>query len=125
MFYGDGRKPDVLRSVGVADASLVIVTVNDFEATEDIVAALHRAHPDVTILARGHNAGQCQALRQLGASLAIAKNLEASLDLARAALAHALVGSDEAEALLRRFREDYYANFDATSAQESPGPPRS
>ena len=125
VFYGDSRKPDVLRSVGVADASLVIVTVNDFEAAEDIVAALHRAHPDVTILARGHTANQCQALRQLGASLAISENLEASLDLAREALTRSRVGADEAEKLLRRFRKDYYTNFDAASAQESPGPPRS
>ncbi|UCG72553.1 MAG: cation:proton antiporter [Chromatiales bacterium] len=125
VFYGDGRKPDVLRSLGVADASLVIVTVNDFEATEDIVAALHRAHPDVTILARGHNASQCQALRQLGARLAISENLEASLDLAREALVHELVGADQTEALLRRFREDYYGNFDVTSAQEPPNAPRS
>ncbi|MGD8533190.1 MAG: monovalent cation:proton antiporter-2 (CPA2) family protein [Gammaproteobacteria bacterium] len=111
VFYGDGRKPDVLRSLGVADASLVIVTVNDFEATESIVAALHRAHPDLTILARGHDASQCQALRKLGASLAISENLEASLDLAREALLHQLVGADQTEEVLRRFRADYYANF--------------
>ena len=122
VYYGDGRKPDVLRSVGVADASLVVVTVNDFEATENIVATLHRAHPNVTILARGHNGNQCRALRRLGASLAISENLGASLDLAREALLHELVNVDQAEALLRRFREDYFANHDAESEQESPGP---
>ena len=125
VFYGDARKPDVLRSAGVADASLVIVSVNDFEATENIVAALHRAYPDVTILARGHNASQCQALRQLGARLAISENLGASLSLARKALAHENIDTDQTEALLRRFREDYYANFDATSAQESADRPKS
>jgi monovalent cation:proton antiporter-2 (CPA2) family protein len=122
VYYGDGRKPDVLRSVGVADASLVVVTVNDFEATENIVATLHRAHPNVTILARGHNGNQCRALRRLGASLAISENLGASLDLARETLLHELVNVDQAEALLRRFREDYFANHDAESEQESPGP---
>ena len=119
VFYGDGRKPDVLRSVGVADASLVIVTVNDFEAAENIVAALHRAHPKVAILARGHDAKQCQALRQLGARMAISENLEASVDLAREALAYALVGTEQTEALLSRFRKDYYADVDATAARAS------
>ena len=117
VFFGDGRKPDVLRSLGVADASLVIVTVNDFEATESIVAALHRAHPDVTILVRGHDASQCRALLQLGAKLAISENLEASLDLAREALLHELVGTNKTETLLRRYREDYLANHDAESQQ--------
>jgi len=118
VFYGDARKPDVLRSVGIADARLVIVTVNDFEAVEDIVAVLHRAHPDVTILARGHNAVQCQALRQLGAQVAISENLGASLGLAREALDHEQVGAARIEALLRRFRKDYYAEFESTSGRD-------
>jgi glutathione-regulated potassium-efflux system protein KefB len=108
----------------VADANLVIVTVNDFEATERIVAALHRAHPDLTILARGHDASQCRALRQLGASAAISENLEASLDLAREALLHERVETSKAERLLARFRDAHYASLDSTSAEESPNPQR-
>ena len=125
IFYGDGLKPNVLRSVGVADARLVIVTVNDFEATEAIVAALHREYPEVTILARGQTAHQCRVLRQLGARLAISENLEASLDLAREALTHERVSAGRTEALLRSFREDYYAQFDNTSTEDPPAPPRS
>ncbi len=125
IFYGDSRKPNVLRSVGVADARLVIVTVNDFEATEGIVAALHREYPEVTILARGQTAHQCRVLRQLGARLAISENLEASLDLAREALTHERVSASRTEALLRSFREDYYAQFDNTSTENPPAPPRS
>jgi len=116
VFYGDGRKPDVLRSAGAADASLVIVTVNDFAASENIVATLHRAHPDVKILARGHDASQCRALLQLGATLAISENLEASIDLAREALVHELADDERIESLLRRFREDNYAKFNGKSA---------
>jgi monovalent cation:proton antiporter-2 (CPA2) family protein len=122
IFYGDSLKPNVLRSVGVADARLVIVTVNDFEATEAIVAALHREYPEVTILARGQTAHQCRVLRQLGARLAISENLEASLDLAREALTHERLSASRTEALLRSFREDYYAQFDNTSTED---PPRS
>jgi monovalent cation:proton antiporter-2 (CPA2) family protein len=125
VFYGDGRKPDVLRSVGVADASLVVVTVNDFEATENLVATLHRAYPNVTILARGHNGSQCRALRRLGASLAISENLGASLDLARETLLHEMVGVDQVEALLRRFREGYFAHHAEESEHESSGPTQS
>ena len=125
IFYGDGRKPNVLRSVGMADARLVIVTVNDFEATEGIVAALHREYPEVTILARGQTAHQCRVLRQLGASLAISENLEASLDLAREALTHERLSADQTEALLRSFREDYYAQFDTLPPEDPPAPPRS
>ena len=118
VFYGDGRKPDVLRSVGVADARLVIVTVNDFDASENIVAALHRAHPDITILARGHSAEQCRALRELGATIAISETFEASLDIAREALVHELVSTDEVETLMRAYRERYYARLDGNYADQ-------
>ena len=113
VYYGDGRRPDVLRSAGVADAELVIVTVDDFEATEAIVASLRAAHPHVTIFARGHNAIQCRTLRDLGASLAVSENLEASLELARETLNGRLPGAEQIEALLCRFREEYYANVES------------
>jgi monovalent cation:proton antiporter-2 (CPA2) family protein len=120
VFFGDGRKLDVLRSVGAADANLVIISINDFEATEAIVAALNRAHPGVTILARGHDAEQCRVLQQLGAGRVVSENLEASLDLAREALFYELGDSRQAEVLLRHFRERYYADV-----QDSLSQPRS
>ncbi len=111
VFFGDGRRPDVLRSVGAADADLVIVTLNDFQAAEDIVASLHSAYPDVSILVRGRDAEQCGRLTRLGASLAVSENLEASLDLARETLNSRFGAPERTEELLNRFRDEYYANL--------------
>ena len=118
IFYGDARRPEILRAVGAADASLVIVTLDDFEATEHIVAALHEAHPDVTILARGHDANQCRTLRKLGAGLAVSENLEASLELAREALILENGDASQTEMLLQRFRQDYYAGIAAAESHD-------
>lgn len=125
IFFGDARRPDVLRAVGVADASLVIVTLDDFEAAEDIVATVHNMHPDVTILARGHNANQCRMLRQLGAALAISENLEASLELAREALTFDGGDIGSTETLLRRFRREHYANIAKGASDGAPDETRS
>ena len=125
IFFGDARRPDVLRAVGVADASLVIVTLDDFEAAEDIVATVHNMHPDVTILARGHNANQCRMLRQLGAALAVSENLEASLELAREALTFDGGDIGSTETLLRRFRREHYANVAKGASDEAPDETRS
>lgn len=125
IFFGDARRPDVLRAVGVADASLVIVTLDDFEAAEDIVATVHKLHPDVTILARGHNANQCRMLRQLGAALAISENLEASLELAREALTFDGGDIGSTETLLRRFRREHYANVAKGASDGAPDETRS
>jgi monovalent cation:proton antiporter-2 (CPA2) family protein len=111
IFYGDVRRPEVLRAVGIADANLVIVTLDDFEAAEDVVAAVHQVHPTVTILVRGHNAEQCRTLRKLGASLVVSENLEASLELAREALIRDDGDAGEAEKLIRRFRDTHYTSI--------------
>lgn len=108
IFYGDVRRPEVLRSIGVASADLVIVTLDDFEAAEDVVAAMQQVHPDLPVLVRGHNSEQCQTLRKLGASLVVSENLEASLELAREALIRDDGDADQAEDLILRFRDEHY-----------------
>jgi monovalent cation:proton antiporter-2 (CPA2) family protein len=109
VYFGDAARPEVLRSVGASSGSLVIVTLDDFEATENIVAALNAVDPGVTIYARAHDSDQCRTLRKLGATLAVSENLEASLELARAALLGADGDTAAVESLISRFREDYYA----------------
>lgn len=116
VFYGDGQRPDVLRSIGIADARSVIVIIDDFEASERIVATLREAHPHIEILARGHNAAQCRRLRDLGATVAVSENLEASVELAREVLIHEGVTREQGETLLRDFRTEYYADVDEAPA---------
>ncbi|MCP5092023.1 MAG: potassium transporter KefC [Gammaproteobacteria bacterium] len=118
IFYGDVRRPEVLRAVGIADADLMIVTLDDFEATEDIVAAVHQVHPDITILVRGHNAEQCRTLRKLGASLVVSENLEASLELAREAMIRDDGDADEAERLILRFRDTHYGSIERKNPED-------
>ena len=83
------------------------------------MATLREAHPHIEILARGHNAAQCRRLRELGATVAVSENLEASVELARAALIHEGVARDRGEALLRDFRAEYYADVDEAPTKSS------
>ena len=111
VFYGDARQPDVLKSLGVNKAGLIIVTVDDFQATEQVVSSLHRALPELDILARGHSLEHCRSLQIRGAWLAVSENLEASIALAHAALAKVKKGDDvENDAAIDRFRKDYYSD---------------
>jgi monovalent cation:proton antiporter-2 (CPA2) family protein len=118
IFYGDARRPEVLRAVGVKDADLVVVTVDDSKAAGDIVAALHQAYPDVTILARGHDADHCRKLRKLGATIAVSETLGASLELARQVLIRDDRDTAKVEALLRRFHQERGDNPNARSKRE-------
>ena len=119
IYYGDVRRPEVLRSVGVANADLVIITLDDFEATEEVVAAMNQVHPKVTTLVRGHNAEQCRRLRKLGASLVVSENLEASLELAREALVRDDGDAVTAEKLVLSFRDAHYDSIEGEKPDQS------
>jgi len=110
VFYGDARQPDVLKSLGVNKAGLIIVTVDDFQATEQVVSSLHHALPELDILARGHSLEHCRSLQIRGAWLAVSENLEARIALAHAALAKVKGDDVENEAAIDRFRKDYYSD---------------
>lgn len=114
VFYGDACQPEVLRGMGITDESIVIITLDDLGATERLVAALRQAYPHIDILARAADAAQCLRLQRSGATLAVSETLEASLELARAALDRVGGADVEAGTILRRFKERYYAEITRT-----------
>ena len=107
VFFGDARQPDLLKSLGVGDASLVIVTVDDYHAAEQVVSLLHHTFPDMDILARGHDLERCRSLYARGAWLAVSENLEASIALAHAALEKVNADDVENDAAIDQFRKLY------------------
>jgi monovalent cation:proton antiporter-2 (CPA2) family protein len=118
VYFGDAQRPEVLRAAGVADAPLVIVAIADLETTERVVSSLHAAFPDMPIFARGHDIMKCQELRALGAHFTVSETLEASAELARAALLHMGVEAPEVEVVLEDLRNDYYARTNKDMREE-------
>lgn len=116
VYFGDVRKPEVLKSAGASDAKVIIVTINDPEATEEIITSLRKTYPDKQVYARGHNLSQCQVLSQLGATGVVSENIEASLELARMALS----GLGEKEEDLTRTIEDFRHTCHGRIANASP-----
>jgi monovalent cation:proton antiporter-2 (CPA2) family protein len=111
VYFGDARRPEVLRAAGITDAPLVIVSIDDLEATESVVSSLHSAFPGIPVFARGHDLGKCRDLRALGAHLTVSETLEASAELARAALLYMGAERPAVQAVLKDFREDYYGRI--------------
>jgi monovalent cation:proton antiporter-2 (CPA2) family protein len=120
VFYGDAHAPDVLKSLGIGDAQLVIVTVDDFQVTEQVVSSLHRKFPGLDILARGHDQERCLSLLTQGARLAVSENLEASIALAHAALLKARGDTDENSAAIERYRKAYYSGTRSEALRRDP-----
>lgn len=116
VYFGDVSQPGLLRSVGAGDARLIIVTLNDPEATKHLVSALRDQYPGVLIFARGHDLETCRSLSRMGAAGVVSENVEASLQLSRMVLQRLDVEERQLEDILSAFRERYHAQiFDSVA----------
>jgi glutathione-regulated potassium-efflux system protein KefB len=112
VFYGDVCNPTLLNAAGAGNAKIIIVTLNDFDATEQLVLTLRKIYPDINIYVRGHSLSKCCELRQLGASGVVSENIETSMELARMALVNIGFDDTKREDLLGDFRRAYYAQIE-------------
>ncbi len=111
VYFGDAQQPEVLRAAGVADALLVIISIDDFEATERVVSSLHSEFPDVHVFARGHDLIKCRDLKAHGAHFTVSETLEASAELAHAALLYIGAEDSNIKLALKSFRSEYYGRI--------------
>jgi monovalent cation:H+ antiporter-2, CPA2 family len=86
LFYGDAARPDFLARCGLGEALALVVTMDDPDGAEAIVAVARAMRPGLTIVARARDARHAQRLYDLGVSDAVPETVEASLQLSEALL---------------------------------------
>lgn len=119
VYFGDARQPEVLRAAGVADTPLMVVSIDNSEVTEKVIATACSAFPGVPVFARGHDLAGCQKLRASGASFTVSETFEASVELARETLLHLGEDNAEVEAVLENFRKKYYRPIEEIGGGEA------
>ena len=118
VFYGDICNPKLLKSVGATNAKTIILTLNDVEATENLVKILRKTYPEINIYARGHSLSNCRDLHDLGATYTVSENLETSLELARIVLENSGFSDGRQETILSDFRKTYYSEINGMVRSE-------
>ena len=86
IFFGDASRAEFLIRCGLADAPALVVTTDNPDGAEAIVAVARELRPDLTIVARARDARHAQRLYDLGATDAVPETVEASLQLSEAVL---------------------------------------
>jgi len=86
IYYGDASRSDFLLRCGLADAPALVVTMDNPDGAEAIVATARQLRTDLTIVARARDARHAQRLYDLGATDAVPETVEASLQLSEALL---------------------------------------
>jgi CPA2 family monovalent cation:H+ antiporter-2 len=105
IFYGDATHPDALEAAGVERARAVVAVLSDPDASERTVKGIRAVAPHVTIVVRVRYRAEAQRMLSLGADVAIAEELEASLETLAQLLARLGVPGNLAQVFVERLRE--------------------
>lgn len=119
LYWGDATKETFLKACGLEDASAVIVTIDQAHEADQVVELVRKVRSEITIVSRARDAQHAARLYRLGASDVIPETIEASLQLASAALRDIGVPEEAILASIKGKRDDYQKFLQSESEQES------
>jgi CPA2 family monovalent cation:H+ antiporter-2 len=105
IFYGDATSRDTMEAAGAARARAVIAVLSDPDATRRLIGAARSVSPTVPIVVRTRYRGEATRMHELGATIAVAEELEGSLEVLTQLLSYLDIPDNIAEFLLDGFRE--------------------
>lgn len=102
-FLGDPTRPDILRAAGIQTAKVLVVALDDPEATIKLVKYARSIRPDLHIIARARDRTYVYRLFQAGASDIVRELFDSSLRAGRYVLENAGLSEYEAAEAERVF----------------------
>ena len=106
-YYGDATSPELLNSIGLGKAKLLIVAIGDDKQSTEVVEFVRRHYPDLTIIARAHGRQHAYNLHHAGADFIVRETFDAAIRSGRIALESLGVSQERAKEL-----SDFYAARD-------------
>jgi CPA2 family monovalent cation:H+ antiporter-2 len=116
--YGDGTLPDTLSAFGASFARAVVVVLSDPDASMKVVRTMRTLAPNTPVIVRARYRLEAMRLQEAGA-IAVAEELEASLEV----VAQLLAGLDVPGNIIQVLVEDYRRR-EAMPVLRLPAPPR-
>lgn len=105
VWYGDGCRLDILQAAGAARAQMVMVCVDDPEASRHIAEVMREAYPQVSVMARAYDRVASLALINAGVVWQIRETLESAFLFGREGLRRLGLREEEAEAAVNEIRD--------------------
>lgn len=105
IYYGDAGRVDLLRAAGAAKARLLVVAIDDVEASLRTIEAARHHFPDLEIIARVRNRAHAHRAMALGVRTIVRECYLSSLDAARRALEIVGVPPSDAREYARTFHD--------------------
>jgi len=109
VVYGDASEPEVLRALGLEQASVIVVCVKGSDWALDIVRAVRQLRNDVPVLVRTEDDAKLDALQAAGATEVVPEIFETSLSLVSHVLLFLKVPAPEVLQTTEEIRHDRYS----------------
>jgi glutathione-regulated potassium-efflux system ancillary protein KefC/glutathione-regulated potassium-efflux system protein KefB len=116
LYYGDASRLELLRSAGAEQAKLLVLAIDDVEASVRTAEVARRHFPQLRILARARNRQHAFRLMEAGVTEIWRETLASSLEVAEAALVALGTTREAAGSQVRRFRAHDEATLQAQAA---------
>lgn len=97
VYYGDGRRIDMLRQAGAADAELILFCIDGDQIEPELVEAVHEAFPRAAIFVRAYDRRALLKLKASPAKGVVREVLESAIVMARRAMDAVGVDIEEIE----------------------------
>jgi glutathione-regulated potassium-efflux system ancillary protein KefC len=113
VFYGDATRLDLLEAAGIAKARLLVVALDDVDASLRLVDVARSQYPQVTVVARARNVTHLFGLLNRGVERIERETFESALRAGRRVLRELGFGAYEARLAADTFRRHDLAALDA------------
>lgn len=113
VFYGDSGRLDLLEAAGIAKARLLVVALDDVDASLRLVDAVRAHYPHLPVVARARNVSHLFGLMNRGIEHIERETFESALRVGRRVLRELGFGAHEARLAADTFRRHDLAALDA------------
>ena len=85
-YFGDASRPELLRTAGIEKAAVLVIAIDDYETTLNIVRFARETSPNIKILARAYDRIHTFKLFQAGADQIVRETFDSGIRAGKRAL---------------------------------------
>lgn len=111
VYFGDVKQKDILHSVGIERAKLVLITFDQHDKAMSVIHLIKSLYPDLPVVVRTRKDNRMEELLEAGASQVVPEILEGSLMLVTQVLQLSGVPMSRILKRVRKERKGHYANM--------------
>jgi len=108
VLFGDAQKEIILEAAALSQAQMLVITTPVIIISQTIVVTAKKLNPDIYIIARAEEVETMQVLHDLGVSLVIQPEFEASLEFARQSLLQLDISHEQLKQYTEDIRRELY-----------------